>query len=205
MSLRIVVAAVLGSLAGGVVTYVLIRPRAEPPAPAGRPRGPVEVLNDTALPPVVTKRESIDPNDHGLKYPPISVRRDPTLDVTNEHYDCLNWPEGLKADARVVLAQLSSDGHELEVRVGSVLGTIHDATILTLRDDQTGHVAIKMMSDFGSLDEDSDQGMTGEVVLNSLDWPDPHICGTFDLNWTKDGRGNCCHGSFSIQQADIRR
>lgn len=205
MSLRIVVAVLLGSLAGGVTTYLLIRPRTEPQAAARRSGGTLGESDDPSLPPAITKRDAIESIDRGLRYPPIDVRLNQALDVTNEQYDCLNWPNDLKTDARTVVARLSDADHELEVRVGHVLGSIHDACVLTLRDDGTGHAALKIMSDFGSLDADSDHGMTGEIVLNSLDWHAPRICGTFDLNWTKDGRGNCRHGSFSIQQADILR
>lgn len=133
------------------------------------------------------------------------VRWVPALNVTNECFDCLNWPNGLVPDRRAVLAHLGSDGHELEVRVGYTLASIHEATILRLRDDQTAHAAIQLESDTGNIDEDSDRGLTGEIHLNSLDWRDPHICGTFELHWTTNGAGRCRHGSFSIDQSQIKR
>jgi hypothetical protein len=137
--------------------------------------------------------------------PAVIVRWDPTLDVDNERFDNLNWPNGQISDRRAVLARLSSDGHELEVRVGYTLASIHAAAILTLRDDRTAHAAYQLESDTGRIDEDSDRGLTGEIHLSSLDWRDPHICGTFELHWTAKGRGRCKHGSFSIEQSDIQR
>ncbi len=137
--------------------------------------------------------------------PAVIVRWEPTLNVTNEWFDCLNWPAGLVPDRRAVVAILSPDGHELEVRVGYVLASIHEAAILKLRDDQTAHAAMWLQSDTGSIDEDSDRGLTGEIYLSSLDWKDPHICGKFELHWMSKGQGRCRHGSFSIEQSDIRR
>lgn len=207
MTIRVGLALLLGILIGSVATFLFER-SASREAPQGIVYSSHPDLPDPSMPPVVTHRDPIEPRartEGGIDYPPVRVRWEPELKVTNERYDCLNWPEGLEPDRRLVDARLSKDHHELEIRVGYTLGTIHSAAILTLRDDQTADAAVRLDSDFGQLDEDSAHRLTGEISVNSLDWSDPYICGTFELHWTKEGSGSCQHGSFSIDQSQIER